>query len=89
MHVQGVIPSGPDAWVWLGDFTYMDDPLLDCSQVPLFPECNCTADFMRHPPFQCFAGDVQHARTRMLHQVGDCFWNWWCHTAADANSHHL
>jgi alkaline phosphatase D len=52
MHMQGVIPSNPDAWVWLGDITYMDDPLLDCAQVPGFPECNCSADFMRRPPFQ-------------------------------------
>jgi hypothetical protein len=52
MHLQGVIRSNPDAWVWLGDITYMDDPLLDCSQVPSFPECNCSADFMRRPPFQ-------------------------------------
>lgn len=51
--LQGVIPSQPDAWVWLGDITYMDDPLMDCSQVPTFPECNCTADFMRRPPFGC------------------------------------
>eukprot|EP00882_Tetradesmus_deserticola_P026846 GHRQ01029657.1.p1 GENE.GHRQ01029657.1~~GHRQ01029657.1.p1 ORF type:complete len:181 (+),score=39.52 GHRQ01029657.1:553-1095(+) len=49
---EGVIPSNPDAWVWLGDITYMDDPLLDCGQVPGFPECNCSADFMRRPPFQ-------------------------------------
>ncbi|WIA30967.1 hypothetical protein OEZ86_001015 [Tetradesmus obliquus] len=66
---EGVIPSNPDAWVWLGDITYMDDPLLDCAQVPSFPECQCEADFMKRPPFQCYAGDIEHARTRMLHQL--------------------
>lgn len=35
---QGVIPAQPDAWVWLGDFAYMDDPLMDCHIVPDFPE---------------------------------------------------
>jgi hypothetical protein len=28
--VQGVIPSSPHAWLWLGDIAYMDDPLVDC-----------------------------------------------------------
>jgi hypothetical protein len=25
--------------------------------VPSYPQCNCTADWMRSPPFGCFAGD--------------------------------
>eukprot|EP00879_Flechtneria_rotunda_P012305 GHRR01012852.1.p1 GENE.GHRR01012852.1~~GHRR01012852.1.p1 ORF type:complete len:325 (+),score=82.73 GHRR01012852.1:519-1493(+) len=66
---QGIIPAAPDTWVWLGDMTYMDDPLVDCNQVPGSPECSCTADYMRRPPFQCFAGDPVHARKRMLHQL--------------------
>eukprot|EP00877_Chromochloris_zofingiensis_P012778 jgi/Chrzof1/7754/Cz02g35160.t1 len=66
---QGVIPAQPDAWVWLGDFAYMDDPLMDCHIVPDFPECTCNATFMRHPPSQCFAGDPVHARVRVNHQL--------------------
>lgn len=57
LPVQGVIPSNPDAWVWLGDFAYFDDPLINCNLVPSYPQCNCTADWMRSPPFGCFAGD--------------------------------
>jgi hypothetical protein len=66
---QGVIPVKPDAWVWLGDFAYMDDPLINCDLVPSYPECNCTADFMRRPPFGCFAGVAEHARLRVQLQV--------------------
>jgi hypothetical protein len=25
---EGVIPANPDAWVWLGDMVYMDEPLV-------------------------------------------------------------
>lgn len=67
--VQGIIPSNPDAWVWLGDFAYFDDPLINCDVVPDHPECNCTADFIRRPPFQCFAGVAEHARLRVQLQV--------------------
>jgi hypothetical protein len=66
---QGVIPAKPDAWVWLGDFAYFDDPLINCDLVPSYPECNCTADFIRRPPFQCFAGVAEHARLRVQLQV--------------------
>lgn len=44
-------------------------PQIDCGAVPAAPECNCTADFMQRPPFQCFAGDADHARRRVAHQV--------------------
>jgi hypothetical protein len=37
--------------------------------VPSYPECNCTADFIRRPPFQCFAGVAEHARLRVQLQV--------------------
>lgn len=55
--------------MWLGDFAYFDDPLINCDVVPDHPECNCTADFIRRPPFQCFAGVVEHARLRVQLQV--------------------
>jgi hypothetical protein len=70
---QGVIPAKPDAWVWLGDFAYMDDPLINCDLVPSYPECNCTADFMRRPPFGCFAGVAEHARLRVQLQVNSAW----------------
>eukprot|EP00775_Hariotina_reticulata_P009939 gene9939-10094_t len=66
---EGVIPASPDAWIWLGDLAYMDDPLVDCRLVPHFPECNCTADWMRRPPFSCNAGSPQHARMRVQRQL--------------------
>lgn len=66
---QGVIAAQPDAWIWVGDMAYMDDPVIDCARVSYFPGCNCTPNFMRRPPSGCFAGDVDHARERMMHQV--------------------
>lgn len=66
---EGVIPSAPDMWMWLGDMAYMDRSPLDCQGVPDFAQCNCTSDYMRHPPFQCLAGDVPNARRRMMHQI--------------------
>lgn len=29
-RAQSVIPAAPDAWVWLGDFFYADEPDFDC-----------------------------------------------------------
>ena len=45
-------------------------PAPHAPQVPDYPLCNCTADFMRRPPHQCTAGNPEHARLRMSHQVG-------------------
>lgn len=42
---------------------------LPSPQVPTFPGCNCTADWLHRPPYQCSAGDPEHARMRMAHQV--------------------
>lgn len=67
--LQGVIPSSPDAWVWLGDFAYMDDPLINCNSVPSYPQCNCSATWLQRPPFGCFAGVAEHARLRVQLQV--------------------
>jgi alkaline phosphatase D len=67
--VQGVIPAKPDAWVWLGDLAYVDNPVMPCKEAPSSPECNCTADFMHQPQLTCKAGDPDHAQRRFSHQV--------------------
>jgi hypothetical protein len=67
--VQGVIPAKPDAWVWLGDFAYVDQPVVPCEVAPSSPECSCTADFMHQPGHSCKAGDADHAQRRLSHQV--------------------
>jgi hypothetical protein len=46
VHVQGVIPSSPHAWLWVGDMAYMDDPLVDC---------HSTGEGAGHP-----RGDTRH-----------------------------
>ncbi|GAX80017.1 hypothetical protein CEUSTIGMA_g7456.t1 [Chlamydomonas eustigma] len=64
-----VVAAGPDAWIWLGDMAYTDNPLVDCVQVPDSPQCNCTPNFLRLNPHQCFAGDMDHIRERFISQV--------------------
>ena len=66
---EGVVPAAPDAWVWLGDLAYMDNPLTDCAVAPQSAECRCEATFLKRPPFNCFAGDAAHARRRVQLQV--------------------
>jgi len=29
-----VIPSAIDAWIWVGDMVYLDDPSVNCELVP-------------------------------------------------------
>ena len=61
--IQGVIPEEPDAWIWLGDMAYMDNPVLDCSikANAAHPDCICATDFLRHMPYQCLAGNIDNA----------------------------
>jgi len=61
---DGVIPLAPDAWIWLGDLVYLDDPSVDCRQMPDSPQCDCESDWLLTSPFSCFAGNVAHARDR-------------------------
>lgn len=63
--VQGVIPSAPDAWIWMGDMSYMDDPNINCDDFPTHSNCNCTADWLHIPPHGCNAGNLDHATLRM------------------------
>lgn len=61
---DGVIPLAPDAWIWLGDIVYLDDPSVDCRELPNSPQCDCETDWLLTSPFSCFAGDPGHARDR-------------------------
>jgi alkaline phosphatase D len=68
---EGVIPSQPDAFVWLGDFYYADEALFECSPQNLnASQCQCTADWLKQPPFMCQAGELDNARDKMVAQVG-------------------
>lgn len=42
---------------------------VSCSATPDAPHCSCSPNFMRFPPNQCMAGNMDHARQRMEHQV--------------------
>ncbi|MEW5306897.1 MAG: hypothetical protein WDW36_009334 [Sanguina aurantia] len=65
---QGVIPSAPHAWIWLGDMAYTDTSDADCSLYPSFPQCNCSSNFYAYPG-QCNAGNLDHARERLAYQL--------------------
>ncbi|BFI29582.1 hypothetical protein AXG93_3242s1330 [Marchantia polymorpha subsp. ruderalis] len=69
--VHGVIPSEPDAWIWLGDMAYMDEPRVNCAALPSHPHCNCTSDWLHQAPYSCMAGDVDHALSRMQAQLSN------------------
>ena len=62
--MQGVIPADPDAWIWAGDFAYLDNAFLDCAEFPTQPDCSCNATWLASPPFSCMAGDLPHAVQR-------------------------
>ncbi|KAL6753600.1 hypothetical protein V8C86DRAFT_451385 [Haematococcus lacustris] len=67
---HGVLPLAPDAWIWLGDMAYMDQTAVSCTAAPQQPHCNCSLDWMRGNQAMCTAGDLDHARRRLAHQVG-------------------
>ncbi|EFN59092.1 hypothetical protein CHLNCDRAFT_137864 [Chlorella variabilis] len=67
---QGVMPSQPDAWVWLGDMYYGDEPLFNCNPANSNASaCACEATYMRQPPYMCPAGELDNARDKMVAQV--------------------
>ena len=35
LEMQAIIPAAPDAWVWLGDYAYLDDTAVSCLWLPL------------------------------------------------------
>lgn len=66
---QGVIPSRLDAWIWAGDFAYLDNPPLSCDTVPDQVECQCNATWLAAPPAGCMAGSLPNAVRRWNAQV--------------------
>jgi len=65
----GVIPVEPDAWIWVGDMVYMDSASVDCNTHPAHPDCSCDSSFLGGPPTQCFVGDLDHARDKVVRFV--------------------
>ncbi|GMH45772.1 hypothetical protein BSKO_13735 [Bryopsis sp. KO-2023] len=66
----GVVPSKPDAWIWLGDFVYMDSPFLSCNDPVNNSQCEeCDYTFLSHPPHSCQTGDLDHALAKAQKQV--------------------
>eukprot|EP00232_Nephroselmis_pyriformis_P014858 CAMPEP_0182875012 /NCGR_PEP_ID=MMETSP0034_2-20130328/13283_1 /TAXON_ID=156128 /ORGANISM="Nephroselmis pyriformis, Strain CCMP717" /LENGTH=575 /DNA_ID=CAMNT_0025007745 /DNA_START=19 /DNA_END=1742 /DNA_ORIENTATION=+ len=66
---DAVIPSAPDAWIWTGDFAYLDNPTVNCDELPGSPQCTCEADWLHQPPHSCMAGDLDHAASRLEMQL--------------------
>lgn len=68
---QGVIPSDPDMWIWLGDFAYFDSYLDYCTgaEDENIPECKCEMTVKTYPPHHCMNGNLSYARERARTQV--------------------
>ncbi|CAM9699898.1 unnamed protein product [Chrysoparadoxa australica] len=67
-----VIASEPDAWVWLGDFAYLDYPDVRCESVPQDTQCHCAGEenmFKIEP--HCVTGDVNHSLGKYRTQLGN------------------
>lgn len=67
---DAIIPSKPDAFIWAGDFMYLDGADVDCS-IPKPDEywqksCNCTPTWLAFPPHSCRGGDIDYANERWL-----------------------
>jgi hypothetical protein len=67
--MQGILPSQPDVWIWMGDMAYLDAAPFNCTLDPTARDCTCTADFLHIPPHGCRAGDLDNARDKMTSQV--------------------
>ncbi|KAG2450456.1 hypothetical protein HYH02_004958 [Chlamydomonas schloesseri] len=68
---EGVIPSKPDAWIWLGDMVYLDTSPVSCttSATAGLSYCNCSNTGWLAYRGQCQAGNVDYARTRWEHAI--------------------
>eukprot|EP00210_Caulerpa_lentillifera_P006464 g6176.t1 len=69
----GVIPSDPDAWIWLGDFLYLDTSMDDCPYdgYENITDCNCEVTAMHNPPRACFVGNLTFAQEKTRLQLID------------------
>uniref|UniRef100_A0A7R9UFG7 PhoD-like phosphatase metallophosphatase domain-containing protein n=1 Tax=Pinguiococcus pyrenoidosus TaxID=172671 RepID=A0A7R9UFG7_9STRA len=91
---KAIIPSQPDAWIWAGDFSYLDDPIVNCNNednadTELWQQsCNCSNNFIAKRPHSCLAGDVYNAQFRWLYTLKDpgysAFLNYMCPNAQAA-----
>jgi len=68
---QAVIPSNPDAWIWLGDMAYMDKPRINCGDLPWHPQCNCSSTWLHQSNYSCMAGNLDYASSRMEVQLSN------------------
>lgn len=70
LRLKGVIKSEPDAWIWLGDFVYMDSAFLSCKEGQNSSQCfDCTPTILAYPPDNCNTGDLHHALAKIHMQV--------------------
>lgn len=69
--VHGVIPSKPDAWIWLGDMAYLDKPRINCDAMPWHQQCNCSNDWLHQSHHSCMAGNVDFASSRVEVQLSN------------------
>ncbi len=65
---DAILPSQPDAWIWTGDFVYLDDNEINCKIFESTSEwqqsCNCSASWLEQPPYSCHAGDLEYSANR-------------------------
>eukprot|EP01039_Chlorochromonas_danica_P000349 gene350-374_t len=65
---DAILPIQPDAWIWTGDFVYLDETARSCSIFEPSEDwqrsCNCSASWLAQPPSGCHAGDVEYASDR-------------------------
>lgn len=65
---DAILPIKPDAWIWTGDFVYLDETARSCSVFEPSEDwqrsCNCSASWLAQPSSGCHAGDVEYASDR-------------------------
>eukprot|EP00897_Mesotaenium_endlicherianum_P005053 jgi/Mesen1/4576/ME000232S03835 len=66
---HAIIPSNPHAWIWAGDMAYMDHPGVNCKEQGQHGHCSCAKDWLHSARHGCLAGNVSHARQRLLQQL--------------------
>eukprot|EP00210_Caulerpa_lentillifera_P006442 g6154.t1 len=84
----GVIPSQPDAWIWLGDFIYLDSGLGVCPREGYqnISDCNCEVTVMHRPPYNCFGGNITYAREKArVHLLDDDYYRFLSHMCPNMN----
>lgn len=72
---EAIIPAKPDAWIWTGDFVYLDDSEMNCNIYESSEEwqaaCNCTASWLLQPPYGCRAAEPDYASDRWRKALQD------------------